>query len=230
MKDIVIAIDGYSGTGKSSTAKAVAAKLNYTYCDSGAMYRAVTLFFLQNSINFADAKQVEDTLQRIQIDFRINPKTNQNETVLNGKVVEDQIRKLDVSNRVSEISAISDVRKAMVDYQRRIAKRKKIVMDGRDIGTVVLPDAELKVFMVADLAVRAKRRLKDLEAISDNASISQIMANLQERDQKDTSRAHSPLKKAHDAIVIDTTNLLFEQQVDKIVNYAERIMNEKEIK
>jgi len=230
MKDIVIAIDGYSGTGKSSTAKAVAAKLNYTYCDSGAMYRAVTLFFLQNSINFADAKQVEDTLQRIQIDFRINPKTNQNETVLNGKVVEDQIRKLDVSNRVSEISAISDVRKAMVDYQRRIAKRKKIVMDGRDIGTVVLPDAELKVFMVADLAVRAKRRLKDLEAISDNASISEIMANLQERDQKDTSRAHSPLKKAHDAIVIDTTNLLFEQQVDKIVNYAERIMNEKEIK
>lgn len=225
MKKIIIAIDGYSACGKSTTAKEVAKELNYRYIDSGAMYRAVTLYFLDHHVSITNPKEVEKALNEIKITFVINSK-GISETFLNGINVEGAIRKMKISENVSQISAIKEVRVAMVEQQRKLGKTKGIVMDGRDIGTVVFPDAELKVFLTADMLVRAFRRQKELLERKDLVDIDEIIENLTKRDQIDSSRKESPLKKAENAISIDTTHITIEEQVDEVVRMAmARMMN-----
>lgn len=219
MKPIIIAIDGYSGCGKSSTAKVVAKKLGYTYVDSGAMYRTVTLYFMENGIDPADPVQVEEALKKIQISFSRN-QAGATETLLNGKPVEDRIRDMRISEKVSQVSAIPAIRKAMVIRQQEMGKERGVVMDGRDIGTVVFPDAELKIFLTANLRIRAERRLAELREKGAQASLEEIMKNLEKRDDADSSRAASPLVKAAEAIEIDTSELKFEDQVEKVIFLA----------
>jgi CMP/dCMP kinase len=218
MKKIVIAIDGNSGSGKSTTAKAVARALGYLYIDSGAMYRAVTLYFLRHGIDLAQEEQVRQALAQIRIDFRYNAATDRNETYLNDENVEEEIRGLEVSAMVSPVSEIPAVRRKLVDQQRRLGGAKGVVMDGRDIGTVVFPDAELKVFMTADLAVRAERRRSELQLKQQPAPLEHVIDNLKNRDRIDSTRADSPLKKADDAVTVDTSGISFEQQVNKILD------------
>lgn len=220
MKKIVIAIDGYSACGKSSTAKAVAARLGYAYIDTGAMYRAVTLFFHEHHVHLTDPRAVDKALSDIHISFEYNPKSEENETYLNGLNVEQEIRKMYISENVSEVAAIKAVRVAMVAQQQRMGKHKGVVMDGRDIGTVVFPDAELKVFMNADFKTRAERRQKELLERDNLVNLDQVMENLSKRDQIDTSRKESPLRKAEEAVEIDTTYFTFEEQVEEIVRLA----------
>ncbi|GAB2493130.1 (d)CMP kinase [Algoriphagus taiwanensis] len=229
MGKIVIAIDGYSGCGKSSTAKAVAKALGYTYIDSGAMYRAVTLYFLDQHLSPSNPKDVQRGLGEIEISFQINPDTQKQETYLNGLNVEEEIRTMRVSQSVSEIAAVSEIRQAMVNQQQRLGKKKGVVMDGRDIGSVVFPEAELKVFMTADLETRAGRRQKELMEKGDLVDLEEIKTNLAERDRVDSSRAASPLLKMPDAAEIDTSNLEFEEQVQQIVDLAQKaIQKEKD--
>lgn len=220
MQKITIAIDGYSSTGKSSTAYLVAEKLGYTYIDSGAMYRAVTLYFLNHHISNTSVRDVEKALEAIKLDFRRNTKTNKNEIHLNGLNVEGKIRTMEVSNAVSPVSAIGSVREAMVASQQKMGKSKGVVMDGRDIGTVVFPDAELKLFMVADPYIRAHRRQLELVAKGELVDLKEILANIEERDLIDTTRAHSPLRKAAGAVEIDTSFLTLEEQIDQIIELA----------
>lgn len=220
MRDIVIAIDGFSACGKSSTAKAVAAVLGYSYIDTGAMYRAVTYYFIEHYISLGNLKAIQEALANIHIDFIYNPKKNQSETYLNGLNVEAEIRTMEVSNRVSEVSAVSVVRQALVAQQRKLGKKKRVVMDGRDIGTTVFPDAELKIFMTADFKTRAERRQKELLEKDVLVDLEEVAENLQKRDIIDTSRKESPLRKAPDAIEIDTTHLTFEEQVEEILYLA----------
>lgn len=220
MNKIVIAIDGYSGCGKSSTAKAVAQKLGYTYIDSGAMYRTATLHFLNQSVDLSNEEELTNHLSGIRISFQTNPLTNLQETYLNGVNVESEIRNMRVSNYVSEVSTHKCVREALVAQQQALGKAKGVVMDGRDIGTVVFPDAELKVFMSANLEVRALRRKKELEERGQEVALHDIVANLADRDATDSNRKESPLMKASDAIEIDTSYLQFEEQVEKIVQLA----------
>lgn len=227
MKNLVIAIDGHSGCGKSTTAKAVAARLNFKYLDSGAMYRAVTLYFLRNNIDSTQEQQVKHALENIKIDFIFSDLKQRYETILNGKNIEDEIRKSEISDKVSEISALSPVRYAMIEKQRNLASAGSIVMDGRDIGTTVFPGADLKIFMTAEIEERARRRKLDLESINDQTPIEKIIDNLRERDFKDMNRAISPLKKADDALIIDTSKLTFEEQVNKIVKIASDQLNIK---
>lgn len=227
MGKIVIAIDGYSGCGKSSTAKAVAKDLGYTYIDSGAMYRAVTLHFLNNLVTLSNPLEVEKALKSLEISFHLNPETGKQETYLNGLNVEKEIRKMKISSKVSEVAAIKEVRKELVAQQQRLGKNKAVVMDGRDIGSVVFPNAELKVFMSADLLTRAGRRQQELLEKGEMVDLEEIKNNLSERDRIDSSRKESPLIKVSDAIEIDTSNLTFEDQVAKIVNKAKQII-EKE--
>jgi len=217
---INIAIDGYSGTGKSSTAKDVASKLGYTYLDSGAMYRAITLYFLNNKVDWSIQKNVARVLNDISITFSFNSESRRFETCLNGEIVEEEIRGMSVSNKVSQVSAIKEVREQLVKIQRELGKNKGVVMDGRDIGTVVFPSAELKVFMTADTEVRAKRRQKELKEKGVEVPLEEVISNLVDRDRVDTTRDASPLIKADDAIEIDTTNLTFEEQVNQIVKLA----------
>lgn len=216
---IVIAIDGYSGTGKSSTAKQVASRLGYTYIDSGAMYRAVTYFFLTNNIDLKK-DNIEDHLKDCTINFKGTS------IYLNGECIDHQIRTMEVNQQVSEVSAISEVRAKLVEQQRKMGEEKEVVMDGRDIGTVVFPDAELKVFMTADLDVRADRRKKELEKKGIQESIEVIKSNLVERDKIDSTRSDSPLKMAENAQEINTTHLTLNEQIDKIVAMAESIIYE----
>ncbi|WKN42475.1 (d)CMP kinase [Tunicatimonas pelagia] len=225
-KDIIVAIDGYSGCGKSSTAKAVAQALNYTYIDSGAMYRAVTLYLLQHKIDPAHLAEVLNALPQINIRFVTKPNSTPPiyETYLNGDNVEQSIREMSVSERVSEVSAIPQVRHAMVSLQRNMGADKHVVMDGRDIGTNVFPHAELKVFMTADLTERAHRRKAELEAKGSTATLEEIIENLAERDRIDTSRTENPLVKAEDAVEIDTTHLEFDEQVAKVMSLAQEAM------
>ena len=220
MRNIVIAIDGFSACGKSSTAKAVAAILNYSYIDTGAMYRAVTYYFIENYINYANPRQVNKALEQIHIDFVFNTKLGASETYLNGLNVEKELRTMEVSNLVSEVSTIAEVRNAMVAQQRKMGKKKGIVMDGRDIGTTVFPNAELKIFMTADFNTRAARRQKELLETNQLVDMADVMENLQKRDLIDTTRKESPLKKADDALEIDTTHLTFEEQVEEILYEA----------
>ncbi|MEO1052874.1 MAG: (d)CMP kinase [Bacteroidota bacterium] len=220
MKKIIIAIDGYSACGKSSTAKALANHLEYIYVDSGAMYRAVTLYFHDHHISLTNPKQVERALAQIDVNFMLNNETKACDTFLNGVNVEGQIREMYISEKVSEVSAISAVRRKMVEEQRKMGRKKGIVMDGRDIGTVVFPDAELKIFMRADLDIRAERRQQELLDRSALINLENIKENLVRRDQIDTSRSDSPLKQADDAVVIDTTHLTFEEQLNEIIKLA----------
>ncbi|MCH7402375.1 (d)CMP kinase [Belliella kenyensis] len=227
MNRIVIAIDGYSGCGKSSTAKAVAKALEYTYIDSGAMYRAATLHFLNNHTVLTNPKEVSKAIETMHISFQINPDNEKQETYLNGLNVEKEIRKMRVSEYVSEVSKIKEVRKNLVAQQQKLGKKKGVVMDGRDIGTVVFPDAELKVFMTADIRIRAERRQKEILEKGDLIGLEKIIHNLGERDRIDSSREESPLKKAEDAIEIDTSYLDFESQVNQIVSLAKEVLAEK---
>ncbi|MEQ9425986.1 MAG: (d)CMP kinase [Cyclobacteriaceae bacterium] len=223
-KKINIAIDGYSGTGKSSTAKAVASKLGYTYLDSGAMYRAVTYYFIQQKVNRSASHEVKEVLNKIEITFKFD--NGKFYTCVNDQNVENQIRGMEVSSLVSEVSAIKKVREKLVAIQQELGENKGVVMDGRDIGTVVFPNAELKIFMTADVQVRAERRRIELEEQGHRVSLDQIIDNIKDRDKQDTSREASPLIKAQDAIEIDTTHLTFDEQVDKIVTFANQTSRE----
>ena len=218
-RKIVIAIDGYSACGKSTTAKEVARILGYRYLDTGAMYRAVTLYFLENYITRTNPKEVAKALDKIAISFKVNSK-GVSETFLNGVSVEKEIRTMRVSENVSPVSAIREVRHAMVEQQRRLGKDRGVVIDGRDIGTTVFPDAELKLFMQADMLVRAYRRQKELLDRGHLVDLDTVIQNIKERDRIDTTREESPLRKADDAIVIDTTDMLAEEQVDEVIRYA----------
>jgi cytidylate kinase len=220
MRKIVIAIDGYSACGKSSTAKRTASILGYTYIDSGAMYRAVTLYFEQNHISLSNKNEILKALDNIEISFLVNPKTGQNETYLNGLNVEDEIRDMKISNMVSQVSSIKEIREAMVTQQRKLGKKKGVVMDGRDIGTVVFEDAELKIFMTADIYIRAGRRQGEYLEKKKLVDLEEIIANLKQRDYLDTTRKESPLKKAEDAKVVDTTFLTLEEQIEEVINHA----------
>ncbi len=218
MKKIVVALDGNSGCGKSSTAKVLARKLKFIYIDTGAMYRAVTLFFLKNHIDLKNDLDVEQALKEIDISFQYNMESGKNETFLNGKNVEREIRKMEVSNLVSPVSEISRVRRKLVEQQRRLGEGNSVVMDGRDIGTVVFPNADLKIFMTAELEVRAFRRQKELKEQGTLVELQDVIDNLKKRDEIDSSRDDSPLKKADDAHVIDTSKLTFDEQVDQILD------------
>lgn len=222
MSKIIVAIDGYSSCGKSSTAKLVAKQLNYPYIDTGAMYRAVTLYFIQNHISLTNPKEVETALKQINITFRVHAVTAKNETYLNGINVEEEIRKMYVSQKVSDVSALAIVRHELVAIQKRMGKTKGIVMDGRDIGTVVFPQAELKIFMTADPLVRAQRRQQELISNGELVNLDEIIQNLQDRDRIDTTRAESPLKQAEDAVYLDNTHLTLEEQVDVVVQLADQ--------
>jgi cytidylate kinase len=213
VKKIIIAIDGYSSCGKSTLAKGLAKTLHLAYLDSGAMYRAVTLYFLENNINYEDLSAVEAALAHISIHFeRLH---GQNHTFLNDRDVETEIRSMQVSEHVSPVSAISMVRKAMVKQQKDFGKRRNIVADGRDIGTVVFPDADLKIFLIADADVRTSRRHLELASKGIDAEWDDILKNLMERDRIDSTRADSPLRQAEDAIVLDNTLLSEEEQLKK---------------
>lgn len=219
IKKIVIAIDGYSACGKSTTAKQVAAILGYRYIDTGAMYRAVTLFFLDHHVALTNPKEIAKALQQIHVSFKVNSR-NVSEAYLNGLNVENDIRKMRVSENVSQISAIKEVRAFLVEQQRRMGKEKGIVMDGRDIGTVVFPTADLKVFMTADVLVRAFRRQRELLQRNNMVDLDEVVDNLLKRDKIDTTRQESPLKQADDALVIDTTHITIDEQVDEVVRLA----------
>lgn len=223
MKRIIIAIDGYSGCGKSTTAKEVARQLGYTYVDSGAMYRAVTLYFLENRIDPGDEAAVAAALREMEISFRIGDR-GQTETYLNGDRVEDRIREMHVSGAVSRVSAIPTVRRAMVARQQSLGRERGIVMDGRDIGTVVFPDAELKVFLTADIRVRAERRLAELRAKGSDATLEAIMENLSGRDHADSTREDSPLRMAERAVEIDTSSITIAEQVSRVVSLAKAVL------
>ncbi len=221
MSSIIIALDGYSSCGKSTTAKLAAKQLDYAYIDTGAMYRAVTLYFLQNHISITNPHEVSKALNNIHITFRRHPETKSNDTFLNGMNVETEIRKMYVSERVSEVSAVAEVRHAMVAQQQKMGKSKSIVMDGRDIGTVVFPEAELKIFMTADPLMRAQRRQAELLAKGEMVDLPEIIANLQKRDHIDTHREESPLRQADDALLIDNTFMTVDEQVELVVRLAD---------
>jgi cytidylate kinase len=219
MRKIIIAIDGFSACGKSTTAKEVAKIIGYHYIDSGAMYRAVTIYFLDQHVALTNPKEIVNALQKIRITFQING-NGVTETFLNGLNVEKKIRKMRISENVSQVSAIKEVRTAMVQQQRKLGKDRGLVMDGRDIGTVVFPEAELKLFLTADILVRAFRRQRELLEKEDLVDLDTIIANLQKRDAIDSQRKESPLVQARDAIVIDTTHITIDEQVDEVVRLA----------
>ena len=221
MKKIIIAVDGYSSGGKSTFAKAVAAKLGYIFIDTGAMYRAVTLYAMRRGI--ADnAAALVAALPDVHIDFRFNPQTGRSDVYLNGENVEAEIRRIDVSNRVSAVSSIPEVRAKLVAMQQEMGRAKGIVMDGRDIGTVVFPDAELKIFMTADPHVRAERRYKELIAKGERVSMEEIEKNIRERDRQDETREVSPLRRAEDAVALDNSRMTVEEQMDWIAGQLKR--------
>ena len=224
-KKLIIAIDGFSSCGKSTVAKDLAKKLNYIYIDSGAMYRAVTLFCLKNNIindNNIDEQKLKSLINNIKITFKYNSKTGQPETFLNGNNVEDEIRNVEVSENVSPISKIKFVRENLVKQQQELGKNKAIVMDGRDIGTTVFPNADLKIFMTADVDVRAQRRFKELSEKGQNVSIEEIRNNIKNRDYLDQNREVSPLKRADDALILDNGHLTKEEQLVWILDKIEQ--------
>jgi cytidylate kinase len=219
-KKIIITIDGWSSCGKSTLAKQLAKKLGYLYVDSGAMYRAITLYFLRNHIDWTDKKEVATALKEIHLDFNFNEKNESSEIFLNEENVEYVIRDLVIAEKVSDVAAIREVRAYAVAQQQKMGSRKGIVMDGRDIGTVVFPKAELKIFMTADNAVRVERRFKELYEKNPNITIEEVKNNLEMRDYIDSHREVSPLKKADDALVLDNTNLTEDQQFQKAMGWV----------
>ena len=230
MKKITIAIDGYSSCGKSTMAKDLAREVGYIYIDSGAMYRAVTLYCLENGLftpDGIDTEKLEAMMPNIRISFQLNPETQRPMTYLNGENVEDRIRTMEVSTRVSPVAAIPFVREALVKQQQEMGQAKGIVMDGRDIGTVVFPDAELKIFVVASAEIRAQRRYDELKAKGQEASYEEILANVKERDYIDQNREVSPLRQAEDALLLDNSNLTIEEQKQWLKERFEEAENGK---
>ena len=227
---IIIALDGHSSCGKSTYAKLIAADLGYAYIDSGAMYRAVTLAAMDAGLfDTSDAppvEQIEALLPHIQLNLKHNTDKERTEIFLNERMVEDRIRKMDVSAHVSYIAAISAVRRKMVEYQRSLGSKKGVVMDGRDIGTVVFPDAAIKIFLTASLQVRAERRYKELIDKGMPAEFNDVQANLKKRDQIDSNREDSPLKQAEDAILLDNSEMTLEQQMIWFRELYERVISE----
>lgn len=221
MKKIIITIDGWSSCGKSTLAKQLAKALGYIYVDSGAMYRAITLHFLRNHVDWEDVHAVRHALKDISLEFIYNPKSEQSEIYLNGENVEYVIRDLVVAEKVSEVAAIREVRSFAVVQQQKMGRGKGIVMDGRDIGTVVFPHAELKIFMTADNAVRVERRFRELYEKNPNITIDEVKANLEMRDYIDSHRDVSPLRKADDALLLDNTHLTENEQFQKALKWAE---------
>ena len=223
-KKINIAIDGYSSCGKSTIAKAIAKELNYVYVDTGAMYRAMALYALQHgyihSNGKVDAEGLERGLEMVLITFKYNIELGASETFLNGINVEKEIRSLQVSNHVSRVSDVKAVRTKLVKLQRRLAESRGVVMDGRDIGTVVMPDSELKFFMTADNKVRAQRRFDELKSLGVETTFDEVLKNLNSRDEYDSSRDNDPLRRAEDAVVIDNTNLTIEEQFQFVMGHA----------
>lgn len=208
----MVAIDGYSSCGKSTLAKALAKKLGFIYIDSGAMYRAITLYFLRNNVDLENHDAIAKALQNIELNF--HSKDYESHITLNGEEVSDEIRLMPVSEAVSPVSAIKEVRKEMVKQQQRMGKSKNIVMDGRDIGTAVFPDAQVKFFMTADPKIRAERRFKEMVAKGDNTiTLEEVFENLAHRDYADTTREESPLTRAEDAIILDNTDITEEEQL-----------------
>ena len=214
MKKIIVTIDGWSSCGKSTLAKQLAEKLGYLYIDSGAMYRAITLYFLRNHVDWTDENEVKTALGNIELKFAYNERSQQSEIRLNGENVEYIIRDLVVAEKVSEVSAIKEVREFAVEQQRKMGEKKGIVMDGRDIGTVVFPKAELKIFMTADKSIRIERRFKELFEKNPNITLEEVKTNLELRDYIDSNRENSPLRKADDAIELDNTHLNQEEQLE----------------
>ena len=230
MKKITIAIDGFSSCGKSTMAKDLAREIGYIYIDSGAMYRAVTLYCLENGLFRADGQidtdHLEREMDRIRISFRLNPETGRPVTCLNGTDVEDRIRSMEVSAHVSPVAALPFVRQALVAQQQEMGRGKGIVMDGRDIGTTVFPDAELKVFVTASPEIRAQRRYDELKAKGQPADYADILANVKQRDDIDQHRAVSPLRRAEDALLLDNSHLTIAEQKAWLLEQYKRVAGE----
>ncbi len=220
MKKIIITIDGWSSCGKSTLAKQLAKELGYVYVDSGAMYRAITLYFLRNNIDLAEKKEIREALDSISLEFVFNESRNNSEIYLNEENVEYMIRDLVIAEKVSDVAAIREVREFAVAQQQKMGKKKGIVMDGRDIGTVVFPKAELKIFMTADNAVRVQRRFKELYEKNPTITIDEVKNNLEMRDYIDSHREISPLRQAKDALLLDNTNISESEQLKKVVEWA----------
>jgi cytidylate kinase len=225
-KKIVIALDGFSSCGKCTTARHVAAVLHYAFVDSGAMYRAVALYFHRNNISLLDLDQVADALKQIEITFVFNPIKQSSDTYLNGENVESEIRKMFISDMVSQVSALPIVRHAMVALQQKMGEKKGIVMDGRDIGTVVFPKAELKIFMTAEPHIRAQRRKLELLQKGEDLPFEEIVENLRKRDEIDSNRSEGPLKRAEDAIDLDTSYKSMDEQVEFVLEQVRRVQGE----
>lgn len=226
-KRIIIAIDGHSSCGKSTFAKAIAARLGYIFIDTGAMYRAVTLYALENGAIetcMANEQKIEAMLDDININFRFNPERGTSDIYVNGDMVEGKIRTIEVSNCVSAVSSIGAVRRKLVAMQQAMGRDGGVVMDGRDIGTVVFPNAELKIYMTADAMVRAERRYKELTAKGDKVSLEEIYENVVSRDHADMTRAISPLRKADDAIVLDNSHMSVEEQMEWFDREYQRVV------
>jgi cytidylate kinase len=217
---IIIAIDGFSSCGKSTLAKALATKLEYVFIDTGAMYRAIALYFKRNNIDLANLPAVNKALAQIELRFQYNPATLKSDMYLNGENVELLIREMSVSNMVSEVAAIAAVRDFAVAQQQAMGAQKGIVMDGRDIGTVVFPNAALKIFVTADPAIRAERRFLELKAVNPEITMEEVAENLQHRDLIDSTREHSPLRQAEDAVVLDNSNISREEQFNLALKWA----------
>lgn len=228
-RKVVIAVDGYSSCGKSTFAKAIAKRLGYAYIDSGAMYRATTLYGLQNGMfdgnGVLNAQKLIAALPLINITFRFNGEKQRNETYLNGTCVEDEIRSIAVADKVSRVAEIGKVREQMVLLQQQMGKEKGIVMDGRDIGTVVFPEAEFKIFMTADPAIRAQRRYDELKGKGEEVDINEVEENIRKRDYIDENREVSPLRKANDALVLDNSHMTVEEQMVWVEEHLNRIVS-----
>ncbi|HOJ36805.1 MAG TPA: (d)CMP kinase [Ignavibacteriales bacterium] len=220
-KNFIVTIDGPAGSGKSTTAKKVADALFFTYLDTGALYRAVAFYAISNGFT-KDFQKLIENLKNIHIE--IFYKEGKTTVILNGEDVSQKIRTLEVSSLVSPISAIPEVRKYLLSIQREIAKNSNVILDGRDTGTVVFPNADIKIFLVADVNKRAERRLKELKEMGQEATFEEVVANLKERDEKDSTRAIAPLKKADDAIEIDTSNITIEEQVERVIQLVREKM------
>ncbi|MBN9351457.1 MAG: (d)CMP kinase [Chitinophagaceae bacterium] len=221
---IIVTIDGLSSCGKSTLARQLAKKLGYLYIDSGAMYRAITLYFLRNNVNYENVKEVKEALKNIHISFDVNPHHLHSEIYLNGENVEYIIRDIVVAEKVSEVAAIGEVRTFAVAAQKKMGENKGIVMDGRDIGTTVFPKAEVKIYMIADEAVRVERRFAEMYEKNPNITIDEVKANIARRDYIDSNREISPLRKADDAIVLDNTRLTQKEQLEFALNLVKKQM------
>ena len=226
-KKIIITIDGWSSCGKSTLARQLAEKLGYVYIDSGAMYRAITLYFMRNHVDWTNSHAVKNALENIHLHFEYNPHSNKSEMILNDENVEYVIRDLVVAEKVSEVSTIAEVRKFAVHQQQKMGKKSNTVMDGRDIGTTVFPDADLKIFMTADVVIRIKRRFAELIIKNPNITIEEVRDNLEMRDYIDSNREVSPLRRAEDAIVLDNSNISIEEQLKFAMDLVDKTIKNR---